>query len=548
MGDLEGKSSKNHSGKFAIVVLVIVLAMIIIMQLIPSSFPEDVANEINGVQTGFSKETFKILSSTENKDLEEIVKNHADSKGIKVSIDYAGTLEIMEKLNNKEEYDAVWISNSIWLYMLDSSVSVSNAKSTSINPVVFGITKNKAEELGLIDNEVYTKDILQLIKDKKLKFSMSNPTQTNAGATAYLGFLTTLAGNPEVLREEYLKNDELKSELKAFFSGVERSSGSDEFLEDMFINGSYEAVITYESSIIKINQRLKKAGKDPLYAIYTVDGVSISDSPFAYIDNGNSQKAEIFNELQSFILSDEGQNLLAEQGRRTWYGGVNENADKTIFNPEWGIDTTKYIVPVKYPSTSVIKTALNLYQSELRKPVHTVFCLDYSGSMNGSGYNELVSAMEYVLDEKKASENLLQFSENDKITVIPFSSKVLDVWNVDSGTESQKLLEKIKKQSPTGATNIYDTSIKALSILKDENIEKYNLSIILMTDGQSNVGEYSNLEKEYKNLKMDIPIYSITFGDANEEQLDKIAELTNAKVFDGKTDLLKAFKQVRGYN
>ena len=69
-----------------------------------------------------------------------------------------------------------------------------------------------------------------------------------------------------------------------------------------------------------------------------------------------------------------------------------------------------------------------------------------------------------------------------------------------------------------------------------------------MTDGQSNVGEYSNLEKEYKNLKMDIPIYSITFGDANEEQLDKIAELTNAKVFDGKTDLLKAFKQVRGYN
>lgn len=548
MGDLEGKSSKNHSGKFAIVVLVIVLAMIIIMQLIPSSFPEDVANEINGVQTGFSKETFKILSSTENKDLEEIVKNHADLKGIKVSIDYAGTLEIMEKLNNKEEYDAVWISNSIWLYMLDSSVSVSNAKSTSINPVVFGITKNKAEELGLIDNEVYTKDILQLIKDKKLKFSMSNPTQTNAGATAYLGFLTTLAGNPEVLREEYLKKDELKSELKAFFSGIERSSGSDEFLEDMFINGSYEAVITYESSIIKINQRLKKAGKDPLYAIYTVDGVSISDSPFAYIDNGNSQKAEIFNELQSFILSDEGQNLLAEQGRRTWYGGVNENANKTIFNPEWGIDTTKYIVPVKYPSTSVIKTALNLYQSELRKPVHTVFCLDYSGSMNGSGYNELVSAMEYVLDEKKASENLLQFSENDKITVIPFSSKVLDVWNVDSGTESQKLLEKIKKQSPTGATNIYDTSIKALSILKDENIEKYNLSIILMTDGQSNVGEYSNLEKEYKNLKMDIPIYSITFGDANEEQLDKIAELTNAKVFDGKTDLLKAFKQVRGYN
>lgn len=543
-----GDKRSNNGGKLFIVVLLIILAIIIGMQLVPADFTENIASEINGTQSAYTKETFRILSSSENKDLEEVIRDYATLKGINVSFDYAGTLEIMEKLNSSEEYDAVWISNSIWLYMLDDGVSVTNSKSTSINPVVFGITKSKAEELGLIGKDVYTSDILTLIKDKRLKFSMSNPTQTNAGATAYLGFLTTLAGNPEVLRDEYLKNDELKNELKTFFSGVERSSGSDEFLEDMFINGSYEAVITYESSIIKINQRLEKAGKDPLYAIYTVDGVSISDSPFGFIDNGNSKKQDIFNALQTYILSDEGQRLLAETGRRTWYGGINIDANKTVFNPNWGIDTTKYIVPVKYPSTSVIREALNLYQTELRKPVHTIFCLDYSGSMNGKGYDELVSAMEYVLDEKKASENLLQFSSADKITVIPFSSRVIDVWNVDTGKDAGKLLEKIKKESPTGATNIYDTSIKALSILKDENIEKYNLSIILMTDGQSNVGEYSNLETEYKKLKMDIPIYSITFGDANEEQLDKIAELTNSKVFDGKTDLLKAFKEVRGYN
>ena len=38
------------------------------------------------------------------------------------------------------------------------------------------------------------------------------------------------------------------------------------------------------------------------------------------------------------------------------------------------------------------------------------------------------------------------------------------------------------------------------------------------------------------------------FGDAEEEQLQDIADLTNAKIFDGKTNLLEAFKQVRGYN
>ena len=38
------------------------------------------------------------------------------------------------------------------------------------------------------------------------------------------------------------------------------------------------------------------------------------------------------------------------------------------------------------------------------------------------------------------------------------------------------------------------------------------------------------------------------FGDASSYQLDEIAKLSNAKVFDGRTNLLEAFKQVRGYN
>ena len=38
------------------------------------------------------------------------------------------------------------------------------------------------------------------------------------------------------------------------------------------------------------------------------------------------------------------------------------------------------------------------------------------------------------------------------------------------------------------------------------------------------------------------------FGNAKEEQLLKLANLTNAKVFDGRTNLKSAFKEVRSYN
>ncbi len=528
---------------------IICIGVILIITYLFNFIYDQIQADIIEFSNNFKEEVvLKIISSSENQDLESIIQKYANENNIKIDVEYAGTLEIMEKLNNGEEYDAVWCSNSVWLYMLENNVKISESKSTSINPVIFAIKESKAKELGFIGKEIYTKDIVDAIKSGNLKFSMSNPTQTNSGATAYLGLLSTLAGNPEVLKNEHLENEDVKRELVSLFSGMERSSGSESFLQELFLKSSHEAVVTYESSIISINQELEKNNKETLYALYPVDGVSISDSPLAYIDNGNEEKKELFLNLRNYILSEEGQKLLAQTGRRTWYGGVNENVDTSLFNPKWGIDTSTYIVPIKFPNTKIIQDALALYQSELRKPIHTVFCLDYSGSMYGDGYQELTDAMKYILNQEEAKKDLLQFTEKDKITVIPFSTDVIDIWQTVDGTQTQELLNNILNLSPTGSTNIYDTSVEALNILEKEDSNIYNLSIILMTDGLSNMGSYSNLSYKYRRLGKEIPIYSIMFGNAYENELEEIAELTNAKIFDGKTDLLKAFKEVRGYN
>lgn len=534
------KNAKKSSWLVGIIIGIILIAFY--------SAYSDMENTLNNGITSWQSSTFRIIASSENKDLEQVVLQYARSKSLDVSIDYAGTIEIMEKLNSGEKYDAVWTSNSIWLYMLNSNVSVKNSKSTSINPVVFGITKSKAQELGFIGKEVYTKDIVAAIESGKLKFNMPAVTQTNTGATAYLGFLTTLAGNPEILREEDLEKEELKQSLISLFSGVQRSSGTEEFLEELFLTGNYDAVVTYEASIININQKLEASGKEPLYIIYAKDGVSISDAPFAYIDNKDKNKLATFESLQSYLLSAEGQAKLGQTGRRVWYGGVNENADKTLFNPNWGIDTTKYLTTTKYPSTTVIRRALGIYQTELRKPIHAVFCLDYSGSMYGDGITQLRAAMEYILNEEEAGKDLLQFSKNDKITVIPFSKDNIAVWQTEDGTDTEGLIHRIQGLTVGGSTNIYDSGIEALEILDKEDQDKYSLSIIIMTDGQSNYGNYSSLRTKYRQIGKDIPIFGILFGEADASQLRDIASLTNATVFDGRTNLLAAFKQVRGFN
>ena len=504
-----------------------------------------------GSNNFFQNDTFKILASTSTEAMSKQLISYAKENGFTVEFEYYGDLEIVDILNaDSSQYDAVWISNSIWLYMLDNTSLITNSKSIVIDPVVMAIEKSKAEELGFVNKDVYNQDILNAIKENRLKYVMASVTKTNTGATTYLSFLNSLAGSPEVLTEEMLESETLKSDLRDFFKGVERVSGDENYLIDMYKNGDYDAMFNYESSLIKLNQDLESSGQEPLYLIYPVDGVAINDMPFAYINNDSTDEdtKEKFTLLQSYLRSDEIITEMEELGYRSWYGGVKENVNTDVFNPDWGIDTSKYLKDMKYPSKSVITSAINLYIEELRKPTHVVFCLDTSGSMYDTGLAELKDAMNYILSYETASKDQLQFSDSDKITVITFNQNTKDIYETKYGNETNDVIKDINKLSATGGTNIYDPSIAALKILMQDDSDEYTKTVILMTDGQSNNGSFGSLKNFYEANKLDIPIYSITFGSSSETELEKIADLTNAKIFDGKSGLRAAFAEVRSYN
>ena len=59
---------------------------------------------------------------------------------------------------------------------------------------------------------------------------------------------------------------------------------------------------------------------------------------------------------------------------------------------------------------------------------------------------------------------------------------------------------------------------------------------------------FSQLADAYASLGSQVPIFSIMFGDADESQLESLAEFSNARVFDGREDLVGAFRSVKGYN
>ena len=497
---------------------------------------------------GNGRQSLRILSGSENQELEPILEDFSRESGIRVEMTYQGSLDIMRALEQDEiAYDAVWPASSLWLNVGDTGHRVKHGESISISPVVFGIRQSLAEELGFVGREVSVRDILDAITAGKLKFCMTSATQSNSGASAYIGFLYALLGNPDMITEEDLENEQLQSDIQALLSGVDRSSGSSDWLKDMFLEGGYDAMVNYECLIIQANEELESRGEETLYVVYPYDGLTLADSPLGYVDNGDDDKETAFLELQEYLLSENVQNEIQRTGRRTGYTGISDE-NRDVFRTDWGVQPDRVLSTMRMPSTDVLFQALNLYQTDFKKPSLSIYCLDYSGSMSGKGNEQLVAAMEQLLIQENAEKNFLQASKDEVNVLIFFDDQVLAEYTaVGSGTELEALYDKVESQDTGSGTDMYVAAEEALQVLSHYDLSQYTPAVILMTDGMSG-GSFDAFMEQYQELGEDVPVFSIMFGDADSEQLEELAAATNARVFDGREDLIDAFRKVKGYN
>ncbi|HXB06443.1 MAG TPA: VWA domain-containing protein [Puia sp.] len=500
--------------------------------------------------------SFRLLSGSENEPLQPLIKEFAEKQGFDIDFAYKGSVDIMLELQaDSTRIDAVWPASGLWITLGDQHHRVKYAKSILTSPVVFGIKKSLAQKLNFIGHPVKVADILAAIKAKQLKFMMTSASQSNSGASAYFGFLYALLGNPEYITKDDLHKPELKDQIRQLLSGINRSSGSSGWLKDLFLqgNGQYDAMVNYESIIIETNQELLRRGQEPLYTIYPTDGLVIADSQLGYVDQGDKDKEAFFRKLQDYLTSPEVQAKLLQLGRRTGFAGELTGAPADVFRADWGIDTKKILSPIKLPGEDVIREALSLYQTDFRKPSLTVFCLDFSASMSSNGGSDQVKqAMQLLLDQQQAKRFFLQASGDDRLIIIPFNNDLLPGWQIEGNQPDSlaAILTQIQNLYPSGGTDIYSPAIQGLETIKRlDTGGKYIPAVILMTDGESNTGKhFEDLQTAWTANGLDIPIFAITFGDASDNQLKQITGLTRGYLFDGKKDLITAFRKAKGYN
>jgi Ca-activated chloride channel family protein len=518
----------------------------------------DVTVSRDGNTTVFSlrnaraKDSLRIVSGSENRDLEFLLENFCAKNGGAISISYMGSLDIMNILQQGGgDYDAVWPANSMWLSLGDTSFKVKHTASIYQTPVVFGIKKSIAGSLGFTARDVSVADILTAIQAGNLSFCMTSATQSNSGACAYISFLYAFLGNPEMINADVLDDPALQRSVSELLKGINRSSGSSDWLKDLFLSSDYDAMVNYETLIISANKQLREEGREVLYAVYPQEGVAMADSPLGYIDKGDAEKDAHFKKLQEYLLSVPVQLEIQKTGRRTGFIPIS-GENKDVFNAADGIDVNKTLSVIKMPDGETIEKALELYQEKLRKPSLTFYCLDFSGSMAGRGETQLKEAIRNLLDQNTAKRNLLSAGTKDENVFILFDNEIRQTISV-SGNDPEELLEayrQINSVRPGGGTNIYTPILRCFQLTRGYRLRDYISSVIVMTDGESKdyFDEFRRIYETTGPKEMDIPVFSIMFGDADPAQLNSLASLTRARVFDGKTDLVRAFKNAKGYN
>ena len=160
------------------------------------------------------------------------------------------------------------------------------------------------------------------------------------------------------------------------------------------------------------------------------------------------------------------------------YTGIDEN-HKNVFRSEWGAEPEKNLSPIKMPTAATIYEALNLYQGNFRKPSLTVYVMDFSGSMSGTGETQVKEALAPVLQQENARINLLQASENDVNVLIPFSDYIWRSYkSIGNKIQIENLYKEANKLNANGGTDMYKGLNSALDTLKGYELNKYQTAII----------------------------------------------------------------------
>jgi Ca-activated chloride channel family protein len=220
------------------------------------------------------------------------------------------------------------------------------------------------------------------------------------------------------------------------------------------------------------------------------------------------------------------------------------------------------LVELPFPaSLKVVDDLLLAYLNRIRRPAHTIYVLDVSGSMEG----DRIAALKQTLVNLTGADTSLtgrfaSFRARERITMITFAEQVVDERDFafkGAGPDAPgraAVRSYVDGLQLYGGTAIFSAMRRAYQRAKaDAEADKDSFtSIVLMTDGENNRGisvdDFLGSLNAVPEPARSVKTFAIQFGEANPGELRRIVQATSGAMFDAnRGSLAAAFKEIRGY-
>lgn len=481
--------------------------------------------------------SFRILAGSELKDVAELVTAWGKTQNINVQFEYTGTLDAVDKLAEKSNLDAVWVSHGKYLQLVPTVKSqIKSSEKTMYSRVVLGVKPEVVKALGWESGKTGWKDVVEAVKARKFRFAMTNPTGSNTGFVALAGLAAELSGKGDALEEK----DIPVASLTEFFAGQSMTAGSSGALAEMFAAKPerVDGIINYESVIRSMN-----AKGLPLEVIIPKEGVITADYPLMLLNS--STKGDFYAKLVAYLRQDATQKQIATTTFRT---------------PLSGSGSAEVVNELPFPaSLSVVDAILKGFLNRYSVPASSFFVLDVSGSMEGERIANMKEAMLSLAEADASSAGRFSlFRAREHIEMMPFSHEQLPPHEYDLTDDAAKnkavlsgMAGDINRLSAGGGTAIFG-SVAAVYPRAQAVLAKgeRRVTIVLFTDGQNTNGMSLASFKAFVEQQGEpkVPVFAILYGEAKQNEMQELASSTGGRVFDARTTkLTRIMKDIRTF-
>jgi Ca-activated chloride channel family protein len=485
--------------------------------------------------------SFTILAGSELKDLETAIVSAARAAGVEVTLSYAGTLDIVERINAGERFDAILPPNGAYPALALQTQPLARDK-LFYSRIALGVKPAKAAELGWNARAPGWAEIAKAAGTGQLRYGMTNATSSNTGMSALFAVASALAGKTEDLAAQ----DVDEKTLKAFLSGQKLTAGSSGWLAEAYIQDpkAIDAMVNYEAVILRSNEKLAPA--DKLTLIYPRDGMISADYPLMLL---NGDKREAYTKLVTTLKAAPFQR---DALSAAFLRPANAEVAAAAALP------SAAVAELGFPNRlEVIDAVLGAYQAQWRKPATSIFVLDLSGSMKGRRLSSMRDALKLLsgADAATASARYAAFQSRERVVLITFAHEVsAPVWVRFEANQIDAARAELRRRADAlvadGGTAIYSALAAAEDVAREELAREPDrfVSIVLLTDGESNAGLKVDEFRARYAAGLPARIFPILFGEGNVAEMQQIAQLSGGREFDGrKLQLGQVFKEIRGY-